>query len=157
MPANTGTRFLNCSVLARIQMRASKLMNLLGRCYRELGMLDLAVKQLEDAAREAIVMDEIKKEIVYNLGLAYEQMGDAEKYIEAMKKIYEADYGYRDVAKRVESCTTGRRAVRSPRASSRHSAALRISRPGFGVRKNFKLLALRLSFGDVRRSPPRPR
>ena len=80
-----------------------KAMNLLGRCYRELGMLDLAVKQLEDAARETIVMDEIKKEIVYNLGLVYEQIGDVEKYIDAMKKIYETDYGYRDVAKRVES------------------------------------------------------
>ena len=78
-------------------------MNLLGRCYRELGMLDLAVKQLEDAARETMVMDEIKKKIVYDLGLIYEQMGDVEKYIDAMKKIYEADYGYRDVAKRVES------------------------------------------------------
>ena len=48
-------------------------------------------------------MDEVKKEIVYNLGLVYEQMGDAPKYIDAMKKIYEADYGYRDVAARVES------------------------------------------------------
>ena len=80
-----------------------KAMNLLGRCYRELGMLDLAAKQLEDAARETMVMDEIKKEIVYNLGLVYEQMGDVEKHIDAMKKIYEADYGYRDVAARVES------------------------------------------------------
>ena len=80
-----------------------KAMNLLGRCYRELGMLDLAIKQLEDAARETMVTDEIQKEIVYNLGLVYEQMGDVEKYIDAMKKIYEADYGYRDVAKRVES------------------------------------------------------
>ena len=80
-----------------------KAMNLLGRCYRELGMLDLAAKQLEDAARELAVMDATKKEIVYNLGLVYEQVGQSEKYIEAMKKIYEADYGYRDVAHRVES------------------------------------------------------
>jgi tetratricopeptide (TPR) repeat protein len=80
-----------------------KAMNLLGRCYRELGMLDLTVKQLEEAARETMVMDDIKKEIVYNLGLAYEQMSDVEKYIDAMKQIYEADYGYRDVAKRVEN------------------------------------------------------
>lgn len=79
-----------------------KAMNLLGRCYRELGMLDLAAKQLDDAAREMMVMDAVKKEIVYNLGLVYEQMGDAEKYIGAMKNIYEADYGYRDVAERVE-------------------------------------------------------
>ncbi|HEY2802246.1 MAG TPA: tetratricopeptide repeat protein [Chthoniobacterales bacterium] len=80
-----------------------KAMNLLGRCYRELGMLDLAAKQLEDAAREMLVMDAVRKEIVYNLGLVYEQMGDSENYIGAMKRIYETDYGYRDVAQRVES------------------------------------------------------
>ena len=80
-----------------------KAMNLLGRCYRELGMLDLAAKQLDEAASEMLVMDAVKKEIVYNLGLVYEQMGDAERYIDAMKKIYETDYGYRDVAARVES------------------------------------------------------
>ncbi|MEO7724234.1 MAG: tetratricopeptide repeat protein [Chthoniobacterales bacterium] len=79
-----------------------KAMNLLGRCYRELGMLDLAARQLDDAAREMVVMDVVKKEIVYNLGLVYEQMGEADKYIEAMKQIYETDYGYRDVAARVE-------------------------------------------------------
>jgi tetratricopeptide (TPR) repeat protein len=85
-----------------------KAMNLLGRCYQELGMLDLAAKQLEDAAREITSMDAMKKEIVYNLGLVYEQMGDAEKSIAAMKQIYEADYGYRDVATRVESSYTSR-------------------------------------------------
>jgi tetratricopeptide (TPR) repeat protein len=79
-----------------------KAMNLLGRCYRELGMLDLAAKQLDDAAREMAVMDPLKKEIVYNLGLVYEQLGDAGKSIDAMKTIYETDYGYRDVAQRVE-------------------------------------------------------
>jgi tetratricopeptide (TPR) repeat protein len=78
-------------------------MNLLGRCYRELGMLDLAAKQLEEAAKEITSMDAMKKEIVYNLGLVYELTGDGEKSIAAMKQIYEADYGYRDVAARVES------------------------------------------------------
>ena len=80
-----------------------KAMNLLGRCYRELGMLDLAAKQLEEAAREILAMDPMKKEIVYNLGLVFEQMGDTGKSIECMKQIYEVDYGYRDVAARVES------------------------------------------------------
>ena len=79
-----------------------KSMNLLGRCYRELGMLDLAAKQLEEAAREIVSMDAMKKEIVYNLGLVYEEMGEREKSIGALKQIYEADYGYRDVAERVE-------------------------------------------------------
>jgi tetratricopeptide (TPR) repeat protein len=80
-----------------------KAMNLLGQCYRELGMLDLAAKQLADAAGEILVMDPVKKEILYNLGLVYEQMADRDKYLDAMKKIYETDYGYRDVAARVES------------------------------------------------------
>jgi predicted glycoside hydrolase/deacetylase ChbG (UPF0249 family) len=66
-------------------------------------MLDLAAKQLEDSPRETMVMDEVEKEIIYNLGLVYEQMGDAPKHIDAMKKINEADSGYRDVAARVES------------------------------------------------------
>jgi tetratricopeptide (TPR) repeat protein len=79
-----------------------KSMNLLGRCYRELGMLDLAAKQLEEAAKEITAMDAMKKEIVYNLGLVYEQMGEGERSIEALKQIYEADYSYRDVAQRVE-------------------------------------------------------
>jgi predicted Zn-dependent protease len=80
-----------------------KAMNLLGRCYRELGMLDLSMKQLEDAAKEILAMDAMKKEIVYNLGLVYEQMGEKEKSLNCMKQIYEADYGYKDVAERVES------------------------------------------------------
>jgi tetratricopeptide (TPR) repeat protein len=79
-----------------------KSMNLLGRCFRELGMLDLAAQQLEEAAREISAMDGMKKEIVYNLGLVYEQMGEGEKSIAAMKQIYRADYGFRDVAARVE-------------------------------------------------------
>jgi tetratricopeptide (TPR) repeat protein len=80
-----------------------KAMNLLGCCYRELEMLDLAVKQLEEASKEILAMDGMKKQIVYNLGLVYERMGEPEKSLACMKQIYEVDYGYRDVAKRVES------------------------------------------------------
>jgi tetratricopeptide (TPR) repeat protein len=80
-----------------------KAMNVLGCCYSELGMLDLAMKQLEEASREILSMDAMKKEIVYNLGLTYERMGELEKSLACMKQIYEVDYGYRDVARRVES------------------------------------------------------
>jgi tetratricopeptide (TPR) repeat protein len=80
-----------------------KAMNMLGRCYGELGMLDLAMKQLDEASREIVSMDEMKKEIVYNLGLICDRLGDAEKALACMKQIYEVDYGYRDVAQRVES------------------------------------------------------
>jgi tetratricopeptide (TPR) repeat protein len=80
-----------------------KAMNVLGCCYGELGMLDLAMKQLEEASQEISSMDQMKKEIVYNLGLIYERMGDVERGLACMKQIYEVDYGYRDVARRVES------------------------------------------------------
>ena len=80
-----------------------KAMNLLGVCYRELGMPDLAMKQCEDAAKEITTMDAMKKEIVYNLGTVYEKMGERERSLNCMKQIYEADYGYKDVAERVES------------------------------------------------------
>ena len=80
-----------------------KAMNLLGVCYRELGMLDLAMKQFEEAAKEIMTMDAMKKEVVYNLGIVYEKMGEREKSLNCMKQIYEADYSYRDVAERVES------------------------------------------------------
>jgi len=80
-----------------------KAINLLGRCYGELEMLDLAVKQLEEGSKEMLSMDAMKKEMVYNLGLVYERMGEPEKSLACMKQIYEVDYGYKDVASRVES------------------------------------------------------
>ena len=80
-----------------------KAMNMLGRCYSDLGMLDLAMKQLQEASQEVLAMDAMKKEIIYNLGLVYERMGEREKSLGCMKQIYEADYGYKDVATRVES------------------------------------------------------
>jgi tetratricopeptide (TPR) repeat protein len=80
-----------------------KAMNLLGRCYHELGMLDLAAKQLEEAAKGLLSMDAMRKEIVYNLGRIYETMGDKQQSLNCMKQIYEVDSEYKDVAARVES------------------------------------------------------
>jgi hypothetical protein len=65
-------------------------------------MLDLAAKTLSDAVAELVVMDAVKKDVIYNLGLVYEKMTDKEKAVDCMKQIYEVDYGYRDVAARVE-------------------------------------------------------
>jgi tetratricopeptide (TPR) repeat protein len=80
-----------------------KAMNLLGQCYTEKNMLDLAVKQFKDAASEIIAMDITKKEILYKLGLVHERMGKKDEAIACYKEIYDADYGYKDVAQRVES------------------------------------------------------
>ena len=83
-----------------VRLRA---MNLLGQCFVEKGMLDLAVSRFKTAASEIIAMDNVKKDVLYRLGLVYEKMGKKEDYLACMKEIYEADYGYADVAKRVEA------------------------------------------------------
>jgi tetratricopeptide (TPR) repeat protein len=80
-----------------------KAMSLLGQCYTGKNMLDFAAKTYAEAAKEVSAMDNTKKEIVYKLGLVLEQMGKKEESLEAFKQIYEVDYGYEDVAQRVES------------------------------------------------------
>ncbi|HUF63138.1 MAG TPA: hypothetical protein VMN36_13760 [Verrucomicrobiales bacterium] len=76
---------------------------LLGRCFERKNMLDLAVNQLAEAEKDLAVLDNTKKEVLYEKALVLQRMGRTEEYLENLKQIYEADYGYRDVAKRVES------------------------------------------------------
>ena len=78
-------------------------LNLMGLAFLKRGMLDFAVNRLTLAESELPVMDEIKKEITYNLGLAYEMIKQPEKALEQWKKIYEVDMSYRDVGARVEA------------------------------------------------------
>ncbi len=69
----------------------TKALNLLGKCYTERNMLGLAAKTLTDAASEIPGMDSIKKDILYNLGLVYERMGDDDKSLDCMRQIDEED------------------------------------------------------------------
>ncbi|MEK7949910.1 tetratricopeptide repeat protein [Luteolibacter soli] len=85
----------------------SKVLLLLGRTFKEKGMLDMAAKQLADALGDLVGMDNVKKEVLYEKGLIHEQMGDKQGALDAFKQIYEVDYGYRDVAQRVESSYGG--------------------------------------------------
>jgi tetratricopeptide (TPR) repeat protein len=82
-------------------------LNYMGLSFMKRGMLDFAVKQFSTAKSELLGMDELKKEIVYNLGLAYEALKQPEKALEQFKEIYEHDMSYRDVAKRVEDSYGG--------------------------------------------------
>ncbi|MBK1827395.1 tetratricopeptide repeat protein [Haloferula rosea] len=81
----------------------SKVLLLLGRTFKAKGMLDMGVKQLESALEDLTAMDNTKKEVLYEKGLLHEAMDDKENAIACFKEIYEVDYGYRDVAQRVES------------------------------------------------------
>ncbi len=83
-----------------VRLRA---INLLGQCFNEKGMFDMAVSQFKTAVSEITAMDNTKKEVLYKLGLLYEKLGNRADYLTCLKEIYEVDYGYLDVAKRVES------------------------------------------------------
>jgi len=85
----------------------SKVLLLLGLTFKAKGMLDMAAKQLSDALGDLVGMDNTKKEVLYEKGLIHEEMGDKSGALEAFKQIYEVDYGYRDVAHRVESSYGG--------------------------------------------------
>ena len=80
---------------------------MLGLCYDRMGMTDLAASQYEEAISEIQIMDDTKKELLYNLALLYEKLGTEEKYLECLKEIYAVDYDYKDVAERVEQSYGG--------------------------------------------------
>lgn len=80
-----------------------KAMLMLGRCYAAKNMVDMAVRQLEEANGEHVTMDETKKDLLYLIASLYETSGNKEKALENYKAIYEVDYGYKDVAQKVES------------------------------------------------------
>ena len=67
----------------------------------------MAIKQLVDANAELTVMDKTKKEVLYELGLIHEKVESKDEALNCFKQIYEVDYGYRDVAQRVESSYAG--------------------------------------------------
>ncbi|MDB6078843.1 MAG: tetratricopeptide repeat, partial [Akkermansiaceae bacterium] len=84
----------------------SKVLLLLAKTFKAKGMLDMAAKQLADAVADLHGMDPTKKEILYEKGVIHDLMGDKAGALECFKEIYEVDYGYLDVAQRVESSYT---------------------------------------------------
>lgn len=82
-------------------------MSLLGRCFVQKNMLDMAANQFQSAASEMGTMDNVKKDTLYELALVYEKMGKKEEYLNCLKQIIEVDYGYKDAAHRVESSYGG--------------------------------------------------
>jgi len=81
----------------------NKALLMLGKCFAELNMNDLAINAMLEAVKEIPAFNNEKKTLLYELGLVYEKVGNAEEYLNCMKEIYNNDYGYRDVAARVES------------------------------------------------------
>lgn len=78
-------------------------LHMLGLCFGSKNMNDLAISALGDAVKEMPVMDNNKKDILYDLSMLFHKVGKNGEYLECLKEIYNYDYGYKDVAKRVEA------------------------------------------------------
>ena len=60
------------------QRRVASL-NYLGQCFQQMDLHDLAIDQYNEAISELPTMDGLKKELMYNLGCAYEHDGGSRK------------------------------------------------------------------------------
>ncbi len=74
----------------------------LAMCFRDKAQYDMAIEQLEKAVESLGGMDEMKKDIIYQLGQISETMGVHDKAAAYYKEIYQVDIGYRDIAEKVE-------------------------------------------------------
>jgi len=75
----------------------------MARCFKQKQQFDMAREQLEKAAAELTEMDELKKDIFYQLGETLEAQGDAAAAVNKYyKEIYQVDIGYKDVAAKIE-------------------------------------------------------
>jgi len=75
---------------------------LLGKAYLAKGFHDLAAEQLQIAKSEIPGMTEQKKDVLYQLGSAFEQQGDMDQAMVEFKSLYGADITYRDVAQKID-------------------------------------------------------
>ena len=73
----------------------------LGRAYSKRTFFDLAIEQFNLLKNEIQIMDERKKDAIYELGCCLESMGDNDKAIEEFKLVYSADISYKDVADKI--------------------------------------------------------
>lgn len=104
------TRGENDEAIAQFQQTAKspklkvQSCNYLGICFRRNGMFDMSENQLNKALEGQSTMNDLKKEILYNLGLTYEEWGaHAEQAIATYSKIYEEDINYKDIADRIKA------------------------------------------------------
>ena len=73
----------------------------LAMCFLKKGQRDMAVMQLETARDQLPTMDDLKKKVVYQLGLCAEEAGDYEKAYNYYKDVYSSDVTFGDLNERM--------------------------------------------------------
>lgn len=84
------------------KLRQSALLGL-GRAFLAGRKFDLAVEQLQLAKSELTLMNDLKKDVIYALGGAFEAAGKAKEAIDEYKLIYTSDASYRDVSAKINA------------------------------------------------------
>ncbi len=77
------------------------------RCFASRNMNDMAARKLQNALKEKPGFDEERKELLYTLGVLLEKMGKKEEAMDQFKQIAEVDFGFKDVAARVDAYYSG--------------------------------------------------
>jgi tetratricopeptide (TPR) repeat protein len=75
----------------------------LGLCFMHKGLPELAVSRFREALARVEGFTETSKELLYNLGSAYEQMGKKEEARAQYEKVYERDITFRNVKAKLET------------------------------------------------------
>ena len=73
----------------------------LAMCFLKKGQRDMAVMQLETARDQLPMMDDLKKKVVYQLGLCAEESEDYEKAYNYYKDVYSSDVTFGDLNERM--------------------------------------------------------
>ena len=71
-------------------------------CFKRKHQDDMAIEQLESANAELPVMNDAKKDVLYELGVLYESSGNRDKAAVCYKQVYQTDIGYKDIAQKIE-------------------------------------------------------
>ena len=74
----------------------------LALCFKSKAQLDIAREQLQKAAEGLPMMNDLKKDVLYELGTLSEAMNHGKDAIGYYKEIYAVDIGYKDITQKIE-------------------------------------------------------
>jgi len=76
--------------------------NLLGHCFMQTGVPEVAVKWLTKGLNVPNISEEERMALTYELGAAYEQAGDLDHALESFTEVYGVNVSYRNVSDRLK-------------------------------------------------------
>jgi tetratricopeptide (TPR) repeat protein len=87
---------------ANSSMYRARSLELIGMCFIKQSQPKLAIKQLEKGLELLGAADRDSIGLHYNLGLAYEMIGDREKAKHCFEEVYVFDVSFRDIAEKIK-------------------------------------------------------